>query len=141
MRAKTYYRFIFYHFVAISLVLSVFYPGICQGQNQAGSYQMEKKSPKPLKQPFQGKIAGPGGGNFMEPISNENGMIMVYIRMTDVGIESLNELMTAGAELTHVSEPYSTVTAFIHPGAIDDLLKLEKVLNVQKALKPLTNVK
>ena len=74
-----------------------------------------------------------GPGSLMK---NENGELLVYIRLTDTSEANLAALAKVGAMVTHVAEAYRTVTAYIRPTQLSALAKMDIVESVQEALRP-----
>lgn len=71
-------------------------------------------------------------------IGSENGGLLVYIRMQDVSDATLRELEAAGADITHVSTRYNTVTAAVDLVDLKKLAALEAVVSLTEVLKPET---
>jgi hypothetical protein len=74
-----------------------------------------------------------GPGSLMK---NENGELLVYIRLTDTSEANLAALAKVGAMVTHVAEAYRTVTAYIRPTQLSALAKMDIVESVQEGLRP-----
>ncbi|MFH1135741.1 MAG: hypothetical protein V1816_06615 [Pseudomonadota bacterium] len=74
-----------------------------------------------------------------DPVTNRNGQALFYIRLSEISVDILNQLMARGATLTHIAERYKTVTAFVAPNRLDEVRKVQAVLNIQPADKPLNN--
>jgi hypothetical protein len=143
MTAGLFSRAFFMFLIVLSIIVPASSPGICQGQNQSESRDMEKTAQKnqgSLKNPLKGQPSGPANKGLIQPIVNDKGRIMVYIRMTYISQENLDELTALGVEITHVADRYNTVTAFINPDQISSIESLETVLNVRRAAKPITNI-
>jgi hypothetical protein len=73
-----------------------------------------------------------GPGSLMR---NENGEVLVYIRLNSPESD-LAALVEAGATIVHTAEDALTVTAYIHPTKLDELGKLDQVLNVREEIRP-----
>jgi hypothetical protein len=69
-------------------------------------------------------------------MKNENGELLVYIRLTDTSEVNLAALAKVGATVTHVAEAYRTITAYIHPTQLSALANMDIVESVQEALTP-----
>jgi len=104
--------------------------------------KMDNPAPKTqaaLSGQESGAPGGLKGGGSHDPMVNQAGQVMVYIRLSDLSFDNLNELMTRGAVLTHIAEAYKTVTAFVSPDRLESIRGIPGVLNVQEATKPQTN--
>ncbi|MBI1878922.1 MAG: hypothetical protein HYR94_12015 [Chloroflexi bacterium] len=69
-------------------------------------------------------------------LRNEQGELLVYIRLTDTSEVNLVALTEVGATVTHVAEAYRTVTAYISATQLSVLAKVNIVESVQEALSP-----
>lgn len=108
--------------------------GISRAGGTYGGSQLDDVTQQPPPS-FRDIIKGRPQG----PADNRNYWIQVYIRMTDVSMDSLNQIRAAGASITHVSARYNTVTAYIQPEHRARLNRLRVVLNIQQAEKPILN--
>ena len=77
-----------------------------------------------------------GPGSLMR---NAEGKLLVYIGVTDVSESTQQELRSAGAEITHVSEQYLTVTAYVDISHLTALEGLQGVSGVREVLRPQTS--
>ena len=74
-----------------------------------------------------------GAGSLMR---DEDGAVMVYIRVASATESDVASLTSAGAKVVSTDEETLTVTAYVQPDKLDGLAQLEIVLNVREALKP-----
>ncbi|MBF0528106.1 MAG: hypothetical protein HQK55_02300 [Deltaproteobacteria bacterium] len=93
----------------------------------------------PSSQAPPNKKAGSMGESSEETLKNDQGQILVYIRVKDVSEPSIQALREIVASIVHVSKTYLTVTAYVNPERLEKLNVLPVVLNVQKAIRPVTN--
>jgi hypothetical protein len=68
-------------------------------------------------------------------LRNEDGEILVYIRLADVSATNLQALTDAGAKIVHTAEAYRTVTAYI---SFDRLVSVTSVAAVESVHEELT---
>ncbi len=81
-------------------------------------------------------VAPEGPGSLMR---NAEGKLLVYVGVNDVSEDTLQKLGSAGAEITHVSEQYLTVTAYVDLSALTVLEGLQGVSGVREVLRPQTS--
>ncbi len=108
------------------------YPG---GEMDNPNESQRKSSPTPLKVQCSDLQR-----DMIRPMERPGG-VLVYIRMSDINQDTLNELRAAGVSITHVSQRYNTVTGYLQPDHLPRLDHIRSVLHVQLAKKPLLNQK
>jgi hypothetical protein len=74
-----------------------------------------------------------GSGSLLR---NENGELLVYIRLVDTSESSLEMLAETGVTIVHVAEAYRTVTVYISTTQLSALAALDIVESVQEELSP-----
>lgn len=74
-----------------------------------------------------------GPGSLMR---NENGDVLVVIRLADTSEATLAEVETLVASMENVAEEFNTVTAYINPAQLAALAALESVESIQEELSP-----
>ena len=67
---------------------------------------------------------------------NDQDQALVYIRVAETSDANLQALTGAGADITHVSDAYKTVTAYVAPSKLDAVSSLAFVRNISEATKP-----
>ena len=67
---------------------------------------------------------------------NDQDQALVYIRVAETSDSNLQALTGAGADITHVSDAYRTVTAYVAPSKLKDVSSLAFVQNISEATKP-----
>jgi uncharacterized repeat protein (TIGR01451 family) len=69
-------------------------------------------------------------------LQNEQGDLLVYMRLSDTSERSLQALTDAGATIVHLAEAYQTVTAYVPAARLPALADLEVVENIREELRP-----
>lgn len=69
-------------------------------------------------------------------LTNEQGELLVYVQITDTTSPTLQLLTDAGAEVVHVSDEYSTVTAYIPLHQLATVAQLTAVESIHEELQP-----
>jgi hypothetical protein len=72
-------------------------------------------------------------------LRNEDGEILVYIRLTKVTTANLQALREAGAKIVHIAEAYRTITAYVGFDRLATVADVPAVESVQEELTPLTS--
>ena len=79
-------------------------------------------------------VSGP-----MSLVKNSSGQMLVYIKVTDTGEAQTSALNTSGASITHVSDRYDVVTAYVALPQMKTIAALPFVKYVSEVLKPVIN--
>jgi hypothetical protein len=67
---------------------------------------------------------------------NDNGEVLVNIRVTDTGGATVDALKAKGANIAHVSEQYGVIVAYVPTALLSDITNVAGVLNVHEELQP-----
>jgi len=72
-------------------------------------------------------------------IKDEDGEVLVYIRINDVSAANLQAITDAGADIVHVAEEYRTITAYVGFDRLTIVAGVNAVEAVQEVLTPQTS--
>ena len=75
-----------------------------------------------------------GAGSLLR---NEQGQLLVYVRMNDVSESQVQALRNAGAQIIHVSDRYRVVTAFVDAASLTSIASQPAVQSVEEGLTPM----
>jgi len=75
-----------------------------------------------------------GAGSLLR---NDQGQLLVYVRMADLSGASLQALRDAGAQIIHVSDRYQVVTAFVGASSLPSIASQSAVQSVEEGLTPM----
>ena len=67
---------------------------------------------------------------------NEDEQLLVYIRVRSTAPSDLTMLTNIGAVITNVAGSYRTITAYVNPPQLNQLVALENVESIQEVLSP-----
>lgn len=74
-----------------------------------------------------------GSGSLMR---NDQGEVLVAMRMSNVSDASRQAVQDAGATITNVETSLQMITAYVNPDRLNDLADLDVVLNIREELSP-----
>ncbi|HXW00713.1 MAG TPA: hypothetical protein VEC93_20010, partial [Anaerolineae bacterium] len=77
-----------------------------------------------------------GPGSLMK---NENGELLVYIRLTEISAANLQALTDAGAKIVHIAEEYRIISAYVGFDRLISVASLSTVESVHEEYSPLTS--
>jgi len=75
-----------------------------------------------------------GAGSLLR---NEQGQLLVYVRMNDVSESQVQALRDAGAQIIHVSDRYGVVTAFVDAVSLTSIASRPAVQSMEEGLTPM----
>ena len=72
-------------------------------------------------------------------LKNDLDQLLVYIRVEDASQENVEALERNGASVTHVSDRYNTITAYVSLTDLESLAALEFVKHISEVVSPMRN--